>query len=144
MAAIDPGIRDLAQDMLDTMYAANGRGLAGPQVGRLDRIFVMDEHWKTGSPAPMVMVNPAILWASEVTETGPEGCLSIPGITAMVPRATAIRLRWTDLGGQANERMLTGFAAICAQHEIDHLDGIVTFDRVAPSDRFRLLLEYGA
>jgi peptide deformylase len=141
---IDDGVRVLAQDMLDTMYAANGRGLAGPQVGVLRRIFVMDTGWKQGTPDPVVVVNPDILSMSDKRETGPEGCLSIPGVIADISRATELRMRWTDLGGHTVEQTLTGFAAICAQHEFDHLDGIVTFDRIPPEARAALLAEFGA
>ena len=131
----DPSVAQLAQDMLDTMYAAPGRGLAAPQVGVLKRIFVMDIGWKEGPKAPVVCLNPAILWRSESLSTGPEGCLSIPDVITDVARATEIRLVWTELSGKAREEHLTGFAAICAQHEFDHLDGIVTFDRLAPEAR---------
>jgi peptide deformylase len=134
----------LAADLLDTMYAAPGRGLAAPQVGALLRLFVMDCTWKDGIRAPRVIVNPDILWRSDTLATGPEGCLSIPGITTQIPRATAIRLRWTTLDGQTVDEHLTGFAAICAQHEYDHLDGLVTLDRLDPSARARALAEYAA
>ncbi|MDO8883004.1 peptide deformylase [Pseudotabrizicola sp.] len=122
----------LAADMLETMYAAPGRGLAAPQIGVLKRLFVMDVAWKDGLPAPRVVIDPQILWRSDDTATGSEGCLSIPGITTDITRATQIRMAWTDQNGQLHEEILTGFAAICAQHEYDHLDGVVTFDRMAP------------
>jgi peptide deformylase len=136
--------RELAADMLQTMYQAEGRGLAAPQVGVSLRVFVMDAAWKLGVPAPRVFINPLILWHSPETATGPEGCLSIPGITTAITRATAIRLRWTDLEGETREAELTGFDAICAQHEIDHLDGIVTLDRLSPDARARAEAEYHA
>jgi peptide deformylase len=119
--------------MLETMYAAPGRGLAAPQVGVLQRLFVMDPGWKEGVKSPIVCINPEILWLSDRQKLGPEGCLSIPDVPTNVMRATEIRLRWTDLSGAVQEQHLTGFAAICAQHEYDHLDGIVTFDRL-PAD----------
>jgi peptide deformylase len=132
----------LAADMLDTMYHAQGRGLAAPQVGVSLRLFVMDATWKEGTPAPQVLVNPVIVSRSDDVATGPEGCLSIPGITTVIARATAIRLRWTDLDGATHEAGLTGFHAICAQHEIDHLDGIVTLDRLSPEARATAEAEY--
>ncbi|WP_225026279.1 peptide deformylase [Xinfangfangia pollutisoli] len=132
-----PALTALAEDMLETMYAAPGRGLAAPQVGQLIRLFVMDVSWKEGTPAPLVMANPEILWRSEAVVTGPEGCLSIPGPTVQVTRAAEIRLRWQGLDGAVQEALLQGFAAICAQHEYDHLDGILTLDRLAPEDRAR-------
>ncbi len=134
-AVLDDDLRTLAADMLETMYAAPGRGLAAPQVGRLVRLFVMDVTWKDGTPTPQVFVNPEILALSGARVTGPEGCLSIPGPVTEVSRAEAVQLRWSDLEGQVHTAALTGFAAICAQHEYDHLDGILTLDRLAPEAR---------
>lgn len=133
--AADDDVRDLARDMLETMYAAPGRGLAAPQVGVLKRLFVMDVGWKEGKPSPMVMINPDILWMSDTRAMGPEGCLSIPGIAPEVSRAESIRIRWTGLDGQQAEVEMTGFAAICAQHEFDHLDGVVTLMRLSAQAR---------
>lgn len=141
-AKADDATRALAADMLDTMYAASGRGLAAPQVGVLTRLFVMDATWKQGPRSPRVFLNPEILSHSVATATGPEGCLSIPGVLADVTRPETIRLRWTDLSGAVHEETLDGFAAICAQHEIDHLDGIVTFDRLSPDLRAALQAAY--
>jgi peptide deformylase len=134
-AVLDDALRTLAADMLETMYAAPGRGLAAPQVGRLERMFVMDVGWKDGSPLPVVMVNPEMLQLSDQRMAGPEGCLSIPGPTTIVERAAEVRMRWTDLDGTLHEELLTGFAAICAQHEYDHLDGILTLDRLSQEAR---------
>jgi peptide deformylase len=136
-AVLSEDLRALAADMLETMYAAPGRGLAAPQVGRLLRMFVMDAGWKEGRPAPVVLVNPVVLWASDRQVLGPEGCLSIPGPTTQVARAEAVRMRWTALDGAVQEETLIGFAAICAQHEFDHLDGILTLDRLSPEARAR-------
>ncbi len=134
-AELSEDLRQLAADMLETMYAAPGRGLAAPQVGRLLRVFVMDVTWKEGARTPVVMVNPEVLWSSDQRRVGPEGCLSIPGPTTQVERAEAVRMRWTDLDGGVRDETLTGFAAICAQHEYDHLDGILTLDRLSPEAR---------
>ncbi|MEH7827329.1 peptide deformylase [Gemmobacter denitrificans] len=135
VGAVTDDIRQLAADMLETMYAAPGRGLAAPQVGVLRRIFVMDAGWKTGAADPKVVIDPDILWMSDSRRIGPEGCLSLPGIETQISRADAIRLRYTNLDGQQVEEDLTGFAAICAQHEFDHLDGIVTLHRLTPEAR---------
>lgn len=135
-------VRGLAADMLDTMYAAPGRGLAAPQVGHLLRLFVMDTTWKEGRKAPRVVINPEIPWRSDQVTTGPEGCLSIPGVTADVTRPVAVRMIWTGLDGEAHDEVLTGFDAVCAQHEYDHLDGLVTFDRLAPDLRAALQAGY--
>jgi peptide deformylase len=142
VGAQDDVLRRLAADMLETMYAAPGRGLAGPQVGVLRRIFVMDVAWKEGTPEPMVFLDPEIVWRSPETRTGTEGCLSIPGITAEVERAAEIEVTWRDLDGVQHARRFDGFAAICIQHETDHLDGLVTFDRVAPEARAALEAAY--
>lgn len=135
-AVLDYALRRLAADMLETMYAASGRGLAAPQVGRLVRMFVMDVAWKTGEPAPLVFVNPSVeLLGDRVT--GPEGCLSIPGPVTEVERASCLRVRWTGLDGSAQAADFDGFAAICIQHEYDHLDGLLTLDRLSPEARAR-------
>ena len=134
----------LARDMLDTMYAAGGRGLAAPQVGVLTRVFVMDATWKTAARAPEIFLNPEIIWQSEATAVGPEGCLSIRHVLAQVTRATEIILRWITVDGAIAAAKLTGFRAICAQHEIDHLDGILTLDRLSPEARAIAEAEAGA
>jgi peptide deformylase len=134
---ITAGIRRLAEDMLETMYAASGRGLAAPQVGVFQRLFVMDLTWKATNPAPLFCINPEILWRSDVLAGGAEGCLSIPGPVTQITRPQAIRLRWQGLDGTVHEARLSSIAAICAQHEIDHLDGILTLDHLSPTDRTR-------
>jgi peptide deformylase len=113
--------------MLATMYAAPGRGLAAPQVGRPLRLFVMDASWKEGLPDPRVFVNPELAWTSEETDVAEEGCLSIPGRPRHVRRPVSCVLAFDGPGGRRSER-LGGFAARCAQHEVDHLDGRVILD----------------
>ena len=139
---VTDAVRGLSEDLLDTMYAAPGRGLAAPQVGEMVCLFVMDTTWKEGTPTPRVFVNPVIEVASSEIAEAEEGCLSIPGILANVRRPASVRLRWTNLdGGEASETF-HGFAATCVQHELDHLDGIVTFDRVDPAQRQALVARY--
>lgn len=128
VTAITPQIRQLAADMLETMYAAPGRGLAGPQVGALLRLFVMDCTWREGQPAPRVCINPEILDAADTLVRHTEGCLSIPGLACDVRRPAWITLRWSDLEGTMHSERLEGFAAICAQHELDHLNGRLCID----------------
>lgn len=123
-------VASLATDMLDTMYAANGRGLACPQIGVLLRMFVMDAAWKEGAFAPQVFVNPRIIWKSDVLVNGPEGCLSLPGLTTIVARSDQLSLAWADTKARAHQQVFDGFAAICIQHECDHLDGILTIDHL--------------
>ena len=134
-SAIIADVAALAADMLDTMYAAQGRGLASPQIGSLTRLFVMDATWKAGTPAPQVFVNPEILWRSAETAVGPEGCLSLPEITLDISRATSVKLRWQDVQMAVHEQTFTGFAAICIQHEYDHLNGVLTLDHLDPAAR---------
>lgn len=118
----------LAADLLATMYAAPGRGLAAPQVGLSLRMFVIDTGWKDGAPDPLVALNPEIVDPSDEQATNIEGCLSIPGQPVEVTRPAAVTLRWTDLTGVRHERRLTGIEAVCAQHEADHLDGRLIVD----------------
>ena len=134
-ARVDDATLVLAKDMLETMYAANGRGLAALQVGVLSRVFVMDAAWKTGVAAPETFLNPEILWRSDEVVPSSEGCLSIPGVLAEVMRAKEVILRWVMVDGSVAAQKLTGFRAICAQHEIDHLDGIVTLDHLSAEAR---------
>lgn len=130
---ITPELVALIADMFDTMYDAPGRGLAAPQVGRTERIFVFDAGWKDGTPTPIACVNPEIIALSGDRRTGEEACLSIPGVPMDIERATEVTLRWTDLEG-AQERTFSGAEAVIVQHEYDHLDGIVIYDRVAKGD----------
>ncbi len=139
----DPAaVSGLITDMFETMYDAPGRGLAAPQVGVLLRVFVMDCGWKDGDMTPIACINPTLtpLGTDRVTST--EGCLSIPGILTQVDRAARVELRYTDLAGQPQVAQLDGFAALCAQHECDHLDGIVTLDRLEDAARATALAEY--
>ncbi len=130
--AFDEDLRALAQDMLETMYQAPGRGLAAPQVGLSVRLFVMDVAWKEGEPRPQVFVNPVVVEASDEQVTREEGCLSIPGRLSWVTRPTEVALRWQDLDGVQRGGRFDGFAATCVQHEVDHLDGILCTDREEP------------
>ncbi len=139
---VTPCIETLAADMLETMYAAPGRGLAGPQVGVMQRIFVMDVGWKEGRPDPVVCINPILQDVSEQHATNAEGCLSIPGVSAEISRPAQVRMVWTDVTGNRQEQSFSGFAAACVQHELDHLDGIVTFDRLDAATRAALEADY--
>ncbi len=124
-------VRRLAGDMIETMYAAPGRGLAAPQVGERLRMFVMDCDWKDGADrAPVVVIDPEIVESSEESSSYTEGCLSLPGLETEVSRPARVRMRWRDLEGAAYDRWFDGFAAVCVQHEHDHLDGVLTVDRI--------------
>ncbi|WP_146346167.1 peptide deformylase [Falsiphaeobacter marinintestinus] len=126
---------DLITDMFDTMYAANGRGLAAPQIGVMKRVFVMDVGWKEGEKTPMVMINPTIMAAERVPVVAEEGCLSIPGVLVPVERHKAVTVQWTAHNGDIDMADFDGFEARCIQHEFDHLNGVVTFDHLTPEDR---------
>lgn len=130
VAAVDDELRRLLDDMLDTMYAAPGIGLAAPQVGVLRRAFVADLGAE-GERRPLCVVNPEIVWRSDVTTTAEEGCLSLPQQFGDVTRANAIRLRHQDRSGDVREIEAEGLLARCLQHEVDHLDGVLFIDHLS-------------
>lgn len=132
----------LAADMLETMYAAKGRGLAAPQVGALCRMFVMDIGWKEGRSDPLVMINPMLQEVGEDSAVSTEGCLSIPGVTTEVRRPTTVQMQWTSLQGARVVQGFSGFGAVCVQHELDHLDGVVTLDHLDAETRAMVEAEY--
>src|ERR1044071_312198 len=125
IAKVDAEIKKLAQDMLDTMYDAPGIGLAAPQIGEMKRIVVMDLAKEGEKPDPIVMINPEILKYSEETVTTEEGCLSIPEIYYDVERPAEVTVKYIDLDGNIVEREAKDRLAICIQHELDHLDGVL-------------------
>jgi peptide deformylase len=125
----DSHLATLAADMLDTVYQAQGRGLAAPQVGLTVRMFVTDVTWKKGAPDPHVFVNPSVIRASTGRQIYDEACLSIPGQSRRLARPAEVVLRYQDLTGAWHEDRFTGPAAVIVQHEADHLDGILILDR---------------
>lgn len=133
---IDAELQTLIDDMFETMYAAPGIGLAAIQVGVPKRLLVMDlqeEEDEEGKPikAPRVFINPEIVETSEEHQVYSEGCLSVPDQYADVERPAVIRARWQDREGQAHEAQLEGLLAICLQHEMDHLEGILFIDHLS-------------
>lgn len=144
VAQITAETERLANEMLAAMYDAQGRGLAAPQLGEMQRLFVMDATWKDGRSDPQVFVNPEIEEVSAHTVSSPEGCLSIPGILTEISRPAKVRVSWTGLSGGRFSQVFDGFAAVCVQHEIDHLNGIVTFDRLSEAARAKALKDYEA
>lgn len=118
-----PELHRLAADLLATMYAAGGRGLAAPQIGVMVRAFVMDARWKEGQPQPMVLLDPEILSRSVAEVAMVEQCLSIPGQPVEMTRAESIAIAWYDLDGNHQQTHLSGIEARIAQHEADHMDG---------------------
>jgi len=140
----DEDLNGLIADMFDTMYAAPGRGLAGPQVGVMKRVFVMDCTWKEGEKTPVAFLDPEIIAAGAEKDTLDEGCLSIPGLMVPVVRPTEITVRWKDVQGTTQEQSFDGFEARCIQHEMDHLDGRVTLDHLSEAARADILKGYEA
>lgn len=132
---IDDSTRELARDMLETMYAERGIGLAATQVNVQLRIVVMDLSEERN--APCVFVNPEVITA-EGAEESQEGCLSVPGVYDTVERAERVTFRYLDLTGKLVESTADGLLAICLQHEIDHLNGKLFIDYLSPLKRQRL------
>ena len=135
---IDSGLLRLLDDMLETMYAAPGIGLAAPQVGVLQRAFVADLG-EEGEPRPLFVINPEIVWRSEHTTTAEEGCLSLPGHYGDVARAERVRVRYLDRAGEPQEIEGEGLLARCLQHEIDHLNGVLFVDHLSSLKRTLIL-----
>ena len=132
----DDGLRMLADDMLETMYAAPGIGLAAPQVGVLKRLLVMDcVKDEDAPPKPMVLINPAVTWTSEDRSTHEEGCLSIPEQFAEIERPAEVEVTWDDFQGKQEVERFDGIWATCVQHEIDHLNGKLFIDYLKPLRR---------
>lgn len=128
---VDGDTARLMDDMLETMYAAPGIGLAAPQVGVLSRILVVDVAPKDQPADPIRMANPEILWQSDDLQVQEEGCLSLPDQFADVIRPAAVRVRYLDETGTRREIEATGLLATCIQHEIDHLDGVLFTDHIS-------------
>ena len=138
VAVVDDSVRALMDDMLETMYRAPGIGLAAPQVGVLQRIVVLDLG-PAEARAPRFLVNPEILWRSEETVVGEEGCLSLPEQFAEIERAKAVRVRHLDRNGEVQEIEAEDLLARCLQHELDHLDGILFVDHLSALKRSMIL-----
>jgi len=136
VAAVDARIRALAADMLETMYEAQGIGLAASQVDVHERLVVIDIS--EGRDQPLVLINPEIVWASPETQVNDEGCLSVPGVYDGVERASAIRVQALDLEGQPQTYSAEGLLAVCIQHEMDHLMGKVFVEYLSPLKRNRI------
>jgi peptide deformylase len=125
---VDAEIRKLAEDMADSMYAAEGIGLAAVQIGVAKRVIVMDLDQKDGQKNWRVFINPKITWASEEMATFEEGCLSVPEIWDDVERPARIRCEYLDLDGKTVKIEADGMFATCLQHEMDHLEGVLFID----------------
>ena len=137
VAEVSDAVRATLDDMLETMYAAPGIGLAGVQVGVLQRLVVMDLAREGEPKAPRKFVNPEVVWASEDTSTYEEGCLSVPEIFDEVERPSRVIVKFQDETGATHEEEADGLYATCIQHEIDHCDGVLFLDYLSKLKRDR-------
>ncbi len=132
VTVVNDALRPLAAEMIQVMYDEPGIGLAAPQVGQAIRLLVMDTVWNEegAEREPTVIINPQILTREGQIEWE-EGCLSVPDFTAEVERSEHVVVRYTNLEGEEVTEDVTGLRAVCFQHEIDHLDGILFIDRIS-------------
>ena len=140
VAEVDDRIRKLAKAMLETMYEAEGIGLAATQVDAHERLVVIDIS--ENRDQPMVLINPEIVWASAEKRIGEEGCLSVPGIYDGVERSLAVRVEALDLDGKRQVHEAEGMLAVCIQHEMDHLIGKVFVEYLSPLKRNRIKTKF--
>ena len=135
VSAVDGKVRQLMDDLLETMYGAIGIGLAAPQAGVASRVLVVDAARDGEKPQPLQLANPEILWRSPEVMAFNEGCLSLPEHYAEVTRPAKVRLRYLDYQNEIREMEAEGLLATCLQHEIDHLDGILFVDHISALKR---------
>ena len=135
VTAFDADLKRLVEDMFETMYAAPGIGLAAPQVGVMQRVFVVDVSPREDMKEPLAFINPEITWASDETSVYEEGCLSIPEYYEEVERPARVRMRFQDVEGKSCEIEADGVLATCAQHELDHLNGVLFIDHISKLKR---------
>jgi peptide deformylase len=138
--AVDDELRGLIHDMFETMYDAEGIGLAGPQIGVSRRVIVVDVREE--EQKPFALINPHILDTSKDRDRAEEGCLSIPGVAGVVERAQKVVVEGLDENGETIRIEADGLLARCLQHEIDHLEGVLFVDRLSPLKRNMVLKKY--
>ena len=137
ISKVDNQIRNLAKDMLQSMYAAKGIGLAGPQVGISKELLVIDINFEDSAAEPLILINPEITAFGSTLNTYEEGCLSIPGVYLNVVRPSTIKLRFRDEMGRPRKMNADGLLARCIQHEVDHLRGVLFIDRVTSKEELK-------
>jgi len=142
VAVVDGDVRKLWDDMLATMYAAPGIGLAAVQIGVPRRLLVADLAKEGEEKKPLFVANPEIVWASEALSDYEEGCLSIPEYYDMVSRPSEVKVRYLDRQGEPQEIHATGLLATCLQHEIDHLNGVLFIDHISRLKRDRVVKKF--
>ncbi len=135
VTSVDDDIRRLMDDMLETMYDAPGIGLAAPQIGISQRVIVMDCSDDDDKPNPIKMANPEILERSDDKEKMEEGCLSIPGHNGEVTRPIGLKVRYLNEHNETIELTCEGLLAVCIQHEVDHLNGVLFIDYLSRMKR---------
>ncbi len=133
--AVTDAVRKLIDDMADSMYAADGIGLAAIQVGEPVRVLVIDLDQKEGKKNPVAYINPKIIWASDETAVFEEGCLSVPEIWDDVERPARIKAEYLDRDGNKQTLEADGLLATCLQHEMDHLNGVLFYDHLSKLKR---------
>ena len=134
ISKVDNQIRNLAKDMLQSMYSAKGIGLAGPQVGISKELLVIDINFEDSAAEPLILINPEITAFGSTLNTYEEGCLSIPGVYLNVVRPSTIKLKFRDEMGRPRKMNADGLLARCIQHEVDHLKGVLFVDRVTSTE----------
>jgi peptide deformylase len=137
---IDDALRKLVRDMFETMYDAEGIGLAGPQVGVDRRVIVVDVREE--GTTPLALINPRIVESAADTDKADEGCLSIPGVSGVVERPTRVVVEALTESGEPVRIEAEGLLGRCLQHEVDHLDGVLFVDRLSPLKRNMVLKRY--
>ncbi len=144
VTVFDDDLRRLVRDMYETMYHADGIGLAAPQIGLSKRVLVVDLRREAEGEEPerIALINPRIVWESKETEKQSEGCLSIPGLEEVVQRPAVIRIEGFDEVGNEVEIEADDLFGRALQHEIDHLNGVLFIDRVSPLKRRMLLKKW--
>lgn len=126
----DEELTVLVNKMIDVMYRFDGVGIAAPQIGVPRRVVIIDPSGGEESNQLQVLINPSVTWGSSSTETDREGCLSLPGMVLQVKRSDVVDVVYSDINGVQHQMRCEGFKARVVQHEIDHLDGVLMFDRV--------------
>jgi peptide deformylase len=139
---IDAEIRQLVEDMFETMYAAPGIGLAAIQVAVPRRVVTLDLAKKDEPPQKLVFINPEITWSSEEKGVYEEGCLSIPDYYEEVERPARVKVKFVDLDGKPQEIEVDGLLATCIQHEIDHTNGVLFIDHISKLKRDRVIKKF--
>ena len=139
----DHSVEQLVKSMIETMYVHGGVGLAAPQVGVSKTVVIIDPSAGDVANQLLILVNPRVIWRSEEMDASDEGCLSLPGVTLKVPRSLSVTIEYHDIKGVLNNVTCAGFDARIAQHEIDHIDGIMMLDHVGQLARIHALKDLG-